>query len=174
MKNKKMMVKVCEDCGIIYSVKDKVCEECGAKLSGPINKETANQISDTAGGIIDCDYIFPVNGWRKTVGIGSVIVMISLILLMCFHPYIINTDNKDFITILYAGGISAVLLMLIVFFDSFYPNQLWALSKPLYFFDQLFLKNEIEPSGFAIVFAQILDTLLVLGGMAFIVFLFFI
>ncbi len=174
MKNKKMMVKVCENCGIIYSVNDKVCEECEAELSGPVNKETAKRISETAGGIIDCDYVIPVDGWRKTVGIGSVLVMIGLLIIMFFHKYIINSENEHFTLILYIGGIILILIMLLVFFGSFYPNQYWAITKSLYFFEQLFLKNEIEPSRFAIVFTQVLDTLYVLGGIAFIVFLFFI
>jgi len=170
-------VRICKDCGTVYSEKTKRCETCGIRLGEPIDNDKAMDMSDDimeenqrikdivsdrrnhgeAGGKFDLGIeIGPGRIIAGVIGILAVLTAVAAVVMCVIFQnkgMIEVTDVGDFMKI----SMCSIFLAAVVIFDSLAPNAAWALTLS---WKSVQYDGILTPSEYAILARQIADYML--------------
>jgi len=186
-KKSKIMVRICPDCGTVYSEKHKRCEECGTRLSDPMENDSAMEQSDdiqeereTAKAIMtdprnhhmagdkEYDPGIRVTPAHIISGVIAIVVIVGMVACGIWYTYIVHqglvkdTETMDMIKIMAL----TILLMVYVIFSSFKPNAMWVISHMR---ESLHYDKEPKPSEFGVIGTIVSNYFICLWGVAFLV-----
>jgi len=162
-------VRICPDCGTIYSAKHKRCENCGTRLGEPVDNSDAgymaacirndkssrdNLIANRGiGGVPNNFPPTPGSGFLGPAAIICAIGYIAVWIWTLISPSDITLPflSQELIAAIPFINLFAVLLLAGFAIDCYCPSFFWTLDTIAH---RIYYKNEPEPSAFSIFCAH--------------------